>query len=105
MNRYIHETTGEDRPSIELTEVESGQVKAIGHDPATNTLAVQFKFGAGAIYHYPNVTAEQHQAFVGAESIGKHFGSHIKPLDFEKYRKAPEPKVEAAPEKIAEGEA
>lgn len=91
---HIHDTTGEPRPNIELTPVESNQVKAIGHDPATNTLAVQFKFGAGAIYHYPNVSAEQHQAFIGAESIGKHFGSHIKPLAFEKYGKAPEPKAE-----------
>lgn len=79
------------RPNIVLHPVESSQVKAIGHDPATNTLAVQFTHGLGSIYHYPGVTAEQHQAFVGAKSIGKHFGQHIKPLPFDKFEA---PKVE-----------
>lgn len=77
------------RPSIALTPVKSSQVKAVGHDPATNTLAVQFAHGLGSIYHYPNVTAEQHAEFVGAESIGKHFGQHIKALPFEKYEAPP----------------
>lgn len=79
------------RPNIPLVPVTSSQVKAIGHDPATNTLAVQFTRGLDSIYHYPGVTAEQHQAFVCAKSIGKHFGQHIKPLPFEKYEA---PKVE-----------
>ena len=91
---HIHATTGEARPHIALTDVVSSQIKAIGHDPATNTLAIQFKHGAGAIYHYPNVTADQHQAFVGSESMGKHFGQHIKALPFEKYSKAPEKETE-----------
>lgn len=73
------------RPAIALQPVKSSQVKAIGHDPATNTLAVQFKHGAGHIYHYPNVTADMHAKFAGAESIGKYFGQHIKALPFEKY--------------------
>lgn len=73
------------RPAIALSPVQSSQVKAVGHDPATNTLAVQFMHGAGHIYHYPNVTAEAHKAFVESESIGKHFGQHIKQLPFEKY--------------------
>ena len=50
------------RPAIALTPVKSSQVKAIGHDPATNTLAVQFAHGAGSIYHYPDVTAEAPKA-------------------------------------------
>ena len=79
------------RPSIDLTPVKSSQVKAIGHDPATNTLAVQFMHGAGHLYCYPNVTADMHKAFAGAESIGAHFGKHIKALPFEKYEA---PKVE-----------
>ena len=73
-------------PHIPLTDVESSQVKSIGYDPATQTLAVQFKHGSGAIYHYPDVTADQHQAFLKAESIGAHFGRHIKPLAFRKFR-------------------
>lgn len=68
-------------PHIPLTPVESSQIHAIGHNAATNTLAVQFKskHGAGSTYHYPGVTAEQHAAFAASESKGKHFGEHIKP--------------------------
>ena len=75
-------------PHIPMQPVQSSQIASIGHDPATNTLAVVFKHGAGAIYHYPGVTAEQHAAFVGAESIGVHFGKHIKHLAFRKYQPA-----------------
>ncbi len=77
-----------ERPTIDLTPVTSNQVKAIGYDETTQTLAVTFTRGAGAIYHYPNVSPETYAAFIGAESIGKYFGQHIKNLPFEKY--APE---------------
>lgn len=73
------------RPKIALTGVQSSQVKAIGYDAGTKTLAVQFARGAGAIYHYPNVSQETFDAFKGAESIGTYFGQHIKNLPFEKF--------------------
>lgn len=40
--------TDRERPQIALEPVESNQVGAIGYDPATKTLAVQFKRGASA---------------------------------------------------------
>jgi KTSC domain len=83
------------RPDIELHPVESNQVKAIGHHEDSQTLAVTFTRGAGAIYHYPNVTKETYEAFKGAESIGKFFGENIKSLAFEKYP-APETEDQAA---------
>jgi hypothetical protein len=73
------------RPPIALHQVESNQVGAIGHDPGTQTLAVQFKRGARAIYHYPGVSTEAFEAFKNAESIGTHFGQHFKSLPFSKY--------------------
>lgn len=73
------------RPYIALHPVESNQVGAIGYDDATQTLAVQFKRGARAIYHYAGVTREQFDAFQFAESIGTHFGQHFKALPFEKF--------------------
>lgn len=73
------------RPPIPLTAVESNQVGAIGYDEATKTLAVQFKRGARAIYHYPNVERETFEAFKGAESIGTYFGQNLKNLPFEKF--------------------
>jgi len=67
---------------IALDSVESSQITAIGHDPETNTLAIQFKNWKGepaSLYHYSNFTAEDFAAFKAAESIGKHFGQFIKP--------------------------
>ncbi len=72
-------------PHIPMADVESSQVKSIGYDATTNTLAVQFTRGTGAIYHYPGVTPEQHQAFIKADSIGTHFGKHFKSAPFKKY--------------------
>lgn len=73
------------RPPIALEPVESNQVGAIGYDEATKTLAVQFRRGARAIYHYPNVERETYEAFKGAESIGTYFGQNLKMLPFEKF--------------------
>lgn len=67
--------------SIALTKVESSQIHAIGHCPATETLAVQFyrKGEPADVYHYANFTAAEYAAFAGAESVVKHFYAHIKP--------------------------
>lgn len=81
---------------IPLQPVESSQINAIGHDAETNTLAIQFKGWKGEIgatYHYANFTAEDFEAFKGAESIGRHFGKAIKPFA-DKY---PYTKVEDKP--------
>lgn len=53
---------------ITLNPVESSQIHAIGHDPATNTLAIQFKSkgGAGSVYHYQNFDSAAFDAFNGA---------------------------------------
>lgn len=84
------------RPPIVLVPVTSNQVKAIGYDAETQTLAVAFTRGTGAIYHYPNVNAEMHSAFMQAESVGKYFGAHIKNLPFEKF--VAEPEAEEGPQ-------
>lgn len=86
--------TDEPRPPIALQPVESSQVKAIGYDEQTRTLAVTFNYGAGAIYHYPDVAPETFEAFRTAESIGIFFGKNIKALPFKKYRAEPQ-QVEA----------
>lgn len=86
----------EPRPQIALTPVTSNQVKAIGYDEATQTLAVTFTRGTGAIYHFPNVSKATCEAFITADSIGKYFGEHIKDLPFTKYP-ADSEKAEAQP--------
>ncbi len=67
------------------TPVESSQIVSIGHDPETQTMEIEFKDRHGVqrapiVYLYSNVTAEDHAALIGAESIGRHFGAFIKPF-------------------------
>lgn len=89
------------RPPIVLVPVTSNQVKAIGYDEATQTLAVTFTRGNAAFYHYPNVTKETYDAFMNAESIGKFFGEHIVNLPFDKFPADPPKAVEAASQEPA----
>lgn len=83
---------------ITLDSVESSQIEGIGHDPITGTLAMQFKAKKGApasIYHYANVDAPLFDALKNAESIGKHFATHIKAFP-EKYpcKRIPAPEAD-----------
>ncbi len=66
--------------------VKSSQLLSVGHDPETSTLEVEFhptrKQAAdsqlGSVYQYANVSAADHAALVGAESVGSHFIQVIK---------------------------
>lgn len=73
------------RPPITLNPVQSNRIGAIGYDPASKTLAVQFKAGARAIYHYPGVEPETFEEFRAAKSLGTYFGQNLQRLQFEKY--------------------
>lgn len=75
--------------AIPMVQVESSQVACIGYDAERKTLAVQFKHGAGAIYHYPNIAPEFHAAFMAAESKGKFFRLNVRLLPFEKFPPQP----------------
>lgn len=72
------------KPQFTMTPCESSQIHAHGHCPVTNTLALQFKRTVdgkrvgGSIYHYANFTQADYDAFLKAESLGSHFGAHIK---------------------------
>jgi hypothetical protein len=63
--------------SIAMQAVKSAQIAEIGHDPATGTLAIRFN-GGQKLYHYEGVTAEDFGKLQAAESVGKHFGAHIR---------------------------
>lgn len=73
-------------PTITMCPCDSIQIHAYGYDPATQTLALQFKRTVdgervgGSVYHYANFTPEAYNAFVQANSKGAHFGIHIKPF-------------------------
>ena len=70
--------------AIALQPVESSQIKAVGYDAETKTLAVTFNFGK-ALYQYPNVEPSTFEAFRTSDSAGKFFGQHIKDLPFKKF--------------------
>lgn len=84
-NNYFHSETGHQRPNIKLALVKSSQIKSVGYDPATKTMAVQFTRGSGHIYHYQGVSEEEHKEFLAAKSIGEHFGKNFRKSPFEKY--------------------
>lgn len=88
--------------AIDMQEVESSQIFAIGHDAETNTLAIRFRDrrtnAPTSLYHYSNFTTDDFAAFHDAESKGSHHGKHIKPYD----KKYPYVKVEAAPAPAAD---
>jgi hypothetical protein len=72
-----------ERPVITMDAVASSQIYSIGYDSGTNTLAIRFRDrndnGPSSLYHYANFTADDWEAFKGAESKGSHFGKFIKP--------------------------
>ncbi|HLX18408.1 MAG TPA: KTSC domain-containing protein [Bradyrhizobium sp.] len=67
---------------MRMKQVSSSQISRIGYEIATKTLAVEFHprkdETVGAVYHYDNVSAEDHAALMSAKSIGSHFGKHIR---------------------------
>lgn len=75
-------TKTQELPGITLSPVESSQLAAIGHCPATNRLAIQFKGKGdlpGSVYHYSDFDAAAFEAFRLAESQGSYFKNFIKP--------------------------
>lgn len=77
--------------TIQMCGCTSSQIASHGFDPATGTLALQFKRAGpnkgervpGTIYRYSNVTPAQYSAFLAAESKGTAFGAMFK--DVEKF--------------------
>lgn len=62
---------------MNMTPVVSSNINAIGYDPDTNELRVEFSNGRA--YRYPGVPADAYQALMAAESVGSHFASIIRP--------------------------
>lgn len=62
---------------MKLVPVKSSQISHIGHDAEKSRMVIQFAKG-GTRYVYENVTAAQHEALVGSESVGSHFHTNFK---------------------------
>ena len=69
---------------MNFISVESSNLSAVGYDPDTQELQVQFK--NGGIYSYEGVPHQTHADLVSAESIGSAFHKLIKsgPYPFKK---------------------
>lgn len=55
--------------------MDSSAISAIGYDPDQRVMRVQFKTGKS--YDYPGVQEGQHEALIGAKSIGTHFAKNF----------------------------
>lgn len=62
--------------AIDMQNVSSSQIKAIGYDPETGTMRVDFN--SGATYEYDGVSEEDFASVAGASSVGAAFNSTIK---------------------------
>lgn len=59
-----------------MKQVHSSHVNAVGHDPVTGELHVQYKNGSTAVYK--NVDTEKARMVMGGASIGKALHQHIR---------------------------
>lgn len=70
---------------IQMRPVDSSQLKEVGFDPASGTLAIRFhaKKGPGSLYQYRGVPQDVFDGLVDADadpekSVGTFFGENIK---------------------------
>ena len=61
---------------IKMVNVESSNIKAIGHDLPTNTLRI--KFHNKSVWDYTPIPENTHTEIMAAESKGKYFNSNVK---------------------------
>ena len=61
---------------MKMTAVKSSNIEGIWYDAHTQMLHVQFK--GGSTYAYEYVTQAEHEALMGAQSLGTHLHAHIK---------------------------
>ena len=65
--------------TIPLQRIESSQLHAIGYDPASQTLAIEFNSNHDKLtYEYPNCKPELYEALLAAESKGSFFYKQVK---------------------------
>lgn len=62
--------------TIKRTPIESSNVKSVGYDQDTKTLAIEFV--DGTIYHYEDVKQDTYNDLLGAKSVGKFVHANIK---------------------------
>lgn len=61
---------------IKRSPVDSSNVKSVGYDADSKTLAIEF--ADGSIYHYDDVKQDVYNELQGSKSIGKFIHANIK---------------------------
>ena len=77
-NQQATETPVIARIHIDMEPVESSQIRSIGHDEETSTLAIEFHGGGGFHYRYANVSRELFEKMREAKSVGSFFYKNIR---------------------------
>lgn len=55
----------------------SSSIAAVGYDPETETLEVQF-VGSGTKYTHEGVPSSEYEALINARSVGSYYANNIK---------------------------
>lgn len=66
---------------MQMKEIDSSNIHAVGYSETDELLAVQFKTKtgeAGNTYYYKDVPEEEFREFMESDSKGRYFSSHIK---------------------------
>ena len=62
--------------AVKMVLVKSSNIKALGYDPVSKELHVEFK--SGDVYAYSGVDPKAYQALMAAPSIGSHLAKNVK---------------------------
>lgn len=61
---------------FEMYPVTSQAIRAVGHDPSTGVVHVEFH--SGGTHLFGPMSKEEFERFRDAESVGKHFHAHVR---------------------------
>ena len=61
---------------LDRTPVVSSAIAAVGYDPETQTLEIEFT--SGGVYQYQGVPSEVYEQFMNGGSFGTFYQQHIK---------------------------
>ena len=77
--------------SMKRVPVDSISIASIGYAPERQVLELEFR-ESGEIYQYFDVPAEEHTAFLAADSKGAYLNLHFKPRQYRYHRVWPREK-------------
>jgi hypothetical protein len=72
----MNTTSASKRRHIPTTPIDSSAISAVGHDPKTNTLRVEFS--SGGVYDISGVTAQEHEMLTQAASPGSFYHKNFR---------------------------